>query len=89
LLTGIPISSVAFTNVMTSTTRVFNIGDAIKLNVIPSTTIIITKILSSTTYEFETREGGVEGFIQSSFDYLPSKEIHIYDINSQSTKNIR
>lgn len=89
LLTGIPISSAAFTNVMTSTTRVFNIGDAIKLNVIPSTTIIITKILSSTTYEFETREGGVEGFIQSSFDYLPSKEIRIYDINSQSTKNIR
>jgi hypothetical protein len=89
LLTGIPISSAAFTNIMTSTTRVFNIGDAIKLNVIPSTTIIITKILSSTTYEFETREGGVEGFIQSSFDYLPSKEIHIYDINSQSTKNVR
>jgi hypothetical protein len=89
LLTGIPISSAAFTNVMTSTTRVFNIGDAIKLNVIPSTTIIITKILSSTTYEFETREGGVEGFIQSSFEYLPSKEIHIYDINSQSTKNVR
>ena len=88
-VTGTLITSDDFTNIMTSTTRAFNIGDAIKFDFIPPATIIITKILSDTTYEFETRDGVVEGFNTTEFEYLPSKEIHIYDINSQSTKNIR
>jgi len=88
-VTGTLITSDDFTNIMTSTTRAFNIGDAIKFDFIPPATIIITKVLSDTTYEFETRDGVVEGFNATEFEYLPSKEIHIYDINSQSTKNIR
>ena len=71
----------------------FNIGDTINF-LYPNTltyTFTITKILAGNLYEFENRgvNAAFNGMTISTFNFLPNKEIHIYDINSQSTKNIR
>jgi hypothetical protein len=71
----------------------FNIGDTITF-VYPNTLtyiFTITKILAGNLYEFENRgvNAAFPAMTISIFDYLPNKEIHIYDISSQSTKNIR
>jgi hypothetical protein len=69
----------------------FNVGDSIRFNyTIYTYTVTITKVLAGNLYEFENRvDTAFGGMIISIFEYLPSKEIHIYDISSQSTKNIR
>ena len=89
-------SSIVFSSptVLFSPTFTFNIGDTIRFIYPDTLTYIftITKILTGNIlYEFETR-GVNNAFAEmtiSTFDYLPNKEIHIYDISSQSTKNIR
>jgi hypothetical protein len=71
----------------------FNVGDTITF-VYPNTLtyiFTITKVLAGNLYEFEKRgvNAAFPAMTISIFDYLPNKEIHIYDISSQSTKNIR
>lgn len=71
----------------------FNIGDTITF-VYPNTLtyiFTISKILPGNLYEFQNRgvNAAFPAMTISTFDYLPNKEIHIYDISSQSTKNIR
>jgi hypothetical protein len=81
------------TTVLSSPNFTFNVGDTINF-VYPNTltyTFTITKVLTGNLYEFETRgtNAAFPAMNISTFNYLPSKEIHIYDIASQSTKNIR
>jgi hypothetical protein len=81
------------TTVLSSPNFTFNVGDTINF-VYPNTltyTFTITKVLTGNLYEFETRgtNAAFPAMTISTFNYLPSKEIHIYDIASQSTKNIR
>ena len=78
-------------SVLYSPSYQFNVGDSIRFNyTIYTYTVTITKVLAGNLYEFENRvDTAFGGMIISIFEYLPNKEIHIYDISSQSTKNIR
>lgn len=78
-------------SVLYSPSYQFNVGDSIRFNyTIYTYTVTITKVLAGNLYEFENRvDTAFGGMTISIFEYLPNKEIHIYDISSQSTKNIR
>jgi hypothetical protein len=68
------------------TTSTFNLGDTIKYS---DKILIINELQGAGLYGYENRGVPAIDVIISTFEYLPNKEIHIYDISSQSTKNIR
>jgi len=68
------------------TTSAFNLGDTIKYS---DKILIINELQGAGLYGYENRGVPAIDVIISTFEYLPNKEIHIYDISSQSTKNIR
>lgn len=79
------------TNVIESTSYNFNVGDTIRFIYASNTHLItITKILANNFYNFENKTlVAGDSWQINEFEVLDNKEIHIYDINAQSTKNIR